>query len=176
MVDEHRISCFVKTLTLFYHNLIYHPYGPPQTSKISFVIFLLEVSIGSDRHSLFFFFFVHNCNDIFKILFLTQWWIFLHSSFCQNCTNLLKTSIAAENLPRWVIKKFSLLQWLLEKCFELCDYDCFGLELLLLIDKIRRVWKCCIVHIHTCVHMYTKHTKYEVRGRRVFGQCDIRCR
>ncbi len=37
-----------------------------------------------------------------------------------------------------------LPRWLLEKCFEFYDYDCFCLELLLLIGKIRRVSECCI--------------------------------
>jgi hypothetical protein len=58
-----------------------------------------------------------------------------------------------QRFPSWVTichaamsykKKLRLPRWLLEKCFEFFGYDCFGLKLLLLIDKIRRVLECCI--------------------------------
>jgi hypothetical protein len=37
-----------------------------------------------------------------------------------------------------------LPRWSLEKCFSFYDCNCFGLELLSLIDHIRRISLCCI--------------------------------
>jgi hypothetical protein len=62
-------------------------------------------------------------------------------------------------VTRWVIKKVPLPRWLLEKYFEFYDCDCCELELLLLIDKIRRGSECCICEHWNYVQIHASSSR-----------------